>query len=223
MRRKAPPAGQDPSRRMDFQLRRYNIRRMSLLATYARWLAPALALWLGSLPAPAAAEEPAARLRVPGIDAACRADANQRARTELRLQAIEWIEDPAKPAAPSGGGTHAATRIELAGRARSPSGPVSLTANCTYAKGRPAAVSVRARPAPALDLSGAAPFPTPPHDVTAPLGWAPAPGTSAEEPSPTVRLTPTLKEMPFDPLTNNARRQDFIGSHEFAIKLQTPF
>ena len=51
----------------------------------------------------------------------------------------------------------------------------------------------------------------------------PTPGTSADEPSPMVRLTPTLKEMPFDPLTNNARRQDFIGSHEFAIKLQTPF
>lgn len=195
---------------------------MSLPATHARWLA--LALWLGGLPAPAtvAAEEPTARLRVPGIDAACRADANQRARTELRLQAVEWL-DPAKPAAPPSGNTHAVTRIELAGRARSPSGPVRLWANCTYAKGRAAVVSVRAQPAPTLDLSGAAPLPVPPRDASAPQGLAAAPGTAADEPSATIRLTPTLKEMPFDPLTTNARRQDFIGSHEFAIKLQTPF
>lgn len=207
---------------MDFPERRYNIRCMRLPATQARWLA--LGLWLGGLLAPvtAAAEEPAARLRVPGIDAACRADANQRARTELRVQAIEWLEDPAKPAAASSGDSHAVTRIELAGRARAPSGPVRLWANCTYAKGRHAVVSVRAQPAPALDLSGAAPMPTPPRDLAAPQGLT-APGMSAEEPSPTVRLTPTLKEMPFDPLTTNARRQDFIGSHEFAIKLQTPF
>jgi hypothetical protein len=208
---------------VDFRGGRNNIRRMSLLATHARWLA--LALWLGGLLAPvtAAAQEPAARLRVPGIDAACRADANQRARTELRLQAVEWLEDPAKPAATPSGDTHAVTRIELAGRARSPSGPMRLWANCTYAKGRPAVVSVRAQPVPALDLSGAAPLPTPPRGVTAPQGLAAAPGTSADEPSPAVRLTPTLREMPFDPLTNSARRQDFIGSHEFAIKLQTPF
>jgi hypothetical protein len=208
-------------RLVDFPDRRYNIHWMSLLATYARWLA--LALWLGGMlaPLPVAAEEPAVRLRVPGIDAACRADAIQRARTELRLQAVEWIDDPAKPAAaPSS--SHAVTRIELAGRARAPSGPVRLWANCTYAKGRPAVVSVRAQPAPALDLSSVAPLPTPRRDVTAP-GLGTAPGTSAEEPGPTLRLTPTLKEMPFDPLTTNARRQDFIGSHEFAIKLQTPF
>ena len=192
---------------------------MSLLATHARWLA--LALWLGGLLAPAAAEEPAARLRVPGIDAACRADANQRARTELRLQAVEWIEDPAKPAAaPSD--SHAVTRIELAGRARSPNGPVRLTANCTYAKGRPAVVLIRTQPAPALDLSGIAPLPDP-RQATGPLAQALPSGSAAPEPSPTVRLTPTLKETPFDPLTTNARRQDFIGSHEFAIKLQTPF
>ena len=194
---------------------------MSFLASQARWFA--LALWLGIALAPmaAAAEDSAARLRVPGIDAACRADANQRARTELRLQAVEWFADPAKAAAgPSD--THAVTRIELAGRGRSTSGLVRLTADCTYAKGRPAVVLVRAEPAPALDLSGVAPLPTPPRHVTAP-GSAAAPGTAAEEPSPTMRLTPTLKEMPFDPLTTNARRQDFIGSHEFAIKLQTPF
>jgi len=196
---------------------------MSLLATHARWLA--LALWLGGLLAPlmAAAEDPAARLRVPGIDAACRADANQRARTELRLQGIQWLEDPADPAPASAGDTHAVTRIELAGRARAASGPVRLTANCTYAKGRPAVVSVRVQPAPALDLSGVAPLPVPPRGAATLRGLAAASGLSAEEPSPTVRLTPTLREMPFDPLTSNARRQDFIGSHEFAIKLQTPF
>ncbi|HWG79267.1 MAG TPA: hypothetical protein VN681_05805 [Stellaceae bacterium] len=190
------------------------------LPTRARWLA--LALWLAGLLAPATvvAEEPAARRRVPGIDAACRADANQRARAELRLQAVEWLDDPAKPAAAPSGDAHAVTRIELAGRARSPSGPVRLWANCTYAKDQPAVVAVRAQPA--LDLSGAAPVPMPLPDASAPQGLA-APGTAADEPSPTIRLTPTLKEMPFDPLTNNARRQDFIGSHEFAIKLQTPF
>ena len=207
---------------VDFRGRGDNIRRMSLLATHARWLA--VALWLGGLLAPVtvAAEESAARLRVPGVDAACRADANQRARSELRLQAIEWLEDPAKPARAASGDSHAVTRIELAGRARSPSGPVRLWANCTYAKGRPAVVSVRAQPAP-LDLSGAAPMPTPPRDATAPQEAGSPPEISAEEPGPTMRLTPTLKEMPFDPLTTNARRQDFIGSHEFAIKLQTPF
>jgi hypothetical protein len=193
---------------------------MSLLAPHARWLA--LALCLGGLVAPAAAEEPAARLRVPGIDAACRADANQRARSELRLQAVEWLEGPAKPAAPPSD-THAVTRIELAGRAHSPSGPVRLTANCTYAKGRPAVVVIHTQPAPALDLSGMAPLPTPPRGTAVPAGLATSPTLSTEEPSPTVRLTPTLREMPFDPLTSNARRQDFIGSHEFAIKLQTPF
>ena len=207
---------------VDFRDGCYNICRMRLLATHARRLV--LALWLGGLLAPVtvAAEEPTARLRVPGIDAACRADANQRARSELQLRSVEWLEDPAKPARASSGDSHAVTRIELAGRARSSSGPVRLWANCTYAKGRPAVVSVRAQPAP-LDLSGAAPLPPPQRDVTAPQGLGSAPDMSAEEPGPTTRLTPTLKEMPFDPLTTNARRQDFIGSHEFAIKLQTPF
>jgi hypothetical protein len=212
---------------VDFSDRRDNIRWVSFLAAHAarvRWLALGLcSLWLGDVlaSAPVAADEPA-RLRVPGIDAACRADADQRARSEWRLQAVQWIEGPAKvAAAPSE--SHAVTRVEISGRARSAGGWVRLTANCTYAKGRPAVVLIGTEPAPALDLSGVAPLPTPPRDVTAPQGLAAAPGTPAEEPSPTVRLTPTLKELPFDPLTNNARRQDFIGSHEFAIKLQTPF
>ena len=154
------------------------MHRMSFLASQARWLA--LALWLGIALAPmaAAAEDSAARLRVPGIDAACRADANQRARSELRLQAVEWFADPAKAAAgPSD--THAVTRIELAGRGRSTSGLVRLTADCTYAKGRPAVVLVRAEPAPALDLSGVAPLPTPPRGATAPPAARAGPGTSA--------------------------------------------
>jgi hypothetical protein len=88
--------------------------------------------------------------------------------------------------------------------------------------GRPAVVSVRSQPAPPLDLSGVAPFPAPPRAAAASAGQLAAPGAAAE-PSPSMRLTPTLREMPFDPLTTNARRQDFIGSHEFAIKLQTPF
>lgn len=211
---------------MDFRGGPYNIGSMDDRRTNAwrsRRLALALSpLWLGALMAPAlsAAEEPPARLRVPGVDAACRADADQRARSELGLRAIEWLPDPAKQADPPRG-ARSITRVEIAGRGRSPAGWVRLTADCTYAKGRLPEILVRAEPAPPLDLSGIAPLPSPP------LGPPPAqvspPGTAAAEPSPTVRLTPTLKEMPFDPLTTNARRQDFIGSHEFAIKLQTPF
>ncbi|HKW54059.1 MAG TPA: hypothetical protein VJO12_10220, partial [Stellaceae bacterium] len=97
------PAAPRSSRiaRVDLSDRGYNIGWMSFLATHAgrvRWLALALCpLWLGGVPV--AAEEPAARLHVPGIDAACRADADQRARTELRLQAVQWIEGPANPSA----------------------------------------------------------------------------------------------------------------------------
>lgn len=213
---------------MDIRSGCYNIGIMCDRRTDAwrsRWLALALyPLWLGALtaPGPSAAEEPAARLRVPGIDAACRADAEQRARTEMRLRAVEWLPDPVKEAGPPSS-ARSITRVEIAGRARSTAGWVRLTADCTYANGRLPAISVRTQPAPALDLSGVAPLPTPPAALGAPAPQLSSPDGSAGDPSPSVRLTPSLREMPFDPLTTNARRQDFLGSHQFAIKLQTPF
>lgn len=213
---------------MDIRSACYNIGIMCYRRTDAsrgRWLALALCpLWLGVLtaPAPSAAEEPGARLRVPGVDAACRADAEQRARSEMRLQAVEWLPSPVKDGgAPSS--ARSITRVEIAGRARSAAGWVRLTANCTYANGRLPAISVRTEPAPALDLSGVAPLPTPPAALDAPTPQLWSPDGSAGDPGPSVRLTPSLREMPFDPLTTNARRQDFLGSHQFAIKLQTPF
>jgi hypothetical protein len=211
---------------MDIRGRCYNIGIMCYRRTDAsrgRWLALALCpLWLGTLTAPSAAEEPPARLRVPGVDAACRVDAEQRARSEMRLQAVEWLADPAKQAGPPSS-ARSITRVEIAGRARSAAGWVRLTANCTYANGRLPAISVRTQPAPALDLSGVAPLPTPPAPLDALTAQMPSLDGSAADPSPSVRLTPSLRETPFDPLTTNARRQDFLGSHQFAIKLQTPF
>ena len=214
---------------VDIRDRRYNIRSMSCSATnarHARWLALALwPIWLGALlaPLPGAAEEPTARLRVPGIDAACRTDANQRARSELRLQAVEWVEAPTRPgAAPRD--APAVARVEIAGRAWSPGGWVRLTANCTYAKGGPAVILIRAQPAPPLDLSGVTRLsePASPSASNPPVAPVAPPGSAAAEAGPSVRLKPSLTEMPFDPLTM-AKRQDFLKDHLLGIKLQAPF
>jgi len=182
-------------------------------------------LWLGvlSAPAPSSAEQQDARLRVPGIDAACRADAGQRARSEMRLKSVEWLEGSAAPGA-SRGDAPAMRRVEIAGRARSAGGWIRLTANCTYAEGRPAAISVAAQPAPALDLSGIARLPEPPRQQEANAQTSPSSssGSASPEAAPAAHLKPSLTEVPFDPLTVG-KRQDFLKDHLLGIKLQTPF
>ena len=186
------------------------------------WLALASPFWLGALLGtdPSAAEPPDARGRLPGVDAACRADAGQRARSAMRLTSVEWLAGSAAAGAPQDD-TPAMTRVEVAGRARTASGWASLVANCTYAKGRPAAISLQVQPAPALDLSGIVRLPEPPQRQAANAPAAPSVST-ASEPTPAVQLKPTLKEAPFDPLTIG-KRQDFLKDHLLGIKLQTPF
>jgi hypothetical protein len=174
--------------------------------------------------APGAAQQPEARLAVPGVDAACRADADQRARTQMRLKAVDWTDGPAERRRAPQDDVHAITRVEIAGRARSAGGWVSLTANCTFAKGRPTAVSLQVQPAPALDLSGIARL----SDSLAPPGangqiaQASPAGSGSPEAGPAMRLKPSLTEIPFDPLTA-AKKQDFLRDHLLGITLQAPF
>jgi hypothetical protein len=172
----------------------------------------------------AAQQQPAARLAVPGIDAACRADADQRARTQMRLKSVEWTDGTAERRAAPQDDVRAVTRVEIAGRARSAGGWVSLTANCTFAKGRATAVSLQVQPAPALDLSGIARLAeslTPP-DANAQIVQAAPAGSGSPEAAPAVRVKPSLTEIPFDPLTA-AKKQDFLRDHLLGIKLQAPF
>jgi len=182
-------------------------------------------IWLGVLlaSAPSWAEQQAARLRVPGIDAACRADAEQRARATMRLKSVEWLAGPAAPGAAQGDAP-AMRRVEIAGRARSAGGWLRLTANCTYAEGRPAAILVDAQPAPALDLSGIARLPEPPkrQEANAQTSPSSSPGAASPEAGPSAHLKPSLTEVPFDPLMIG-KRQDFLKDHLLGIKLQTPF
>lgn len=185
------------------------------------WLALAAPLWLGVLLAgPSAAQSQDARARVPGIDAACRADAGQRARSAMGLDSVEWRAGPAGARVE---GDAAMTRVEIAGRARSARGWIRLTANCTYAKDRPAVVSLNVQPS-ALDLSGIASLPQRPQSLDATVAtsaWS-SPGSASSEASPSMQLKPSLREVPVDPLTIN-RRQDFLRDHVLGFKLQTPF
>jgi hypothetical protein len=212
---------------VDIRRRRYNIPAMSdRVMDPARllWLAVAGPLWLGALLAagPSAAEPQEARGRVPGIDAACRADAGQRARSAMRLDSVEWLAGPAEARAARGDAA-AMIRVEIAGRARSAGGWITLTANCTYAKDRPAAISLNVQPS-ALDLSGVVRLPQPPKQLEANAPTAPSSslGSGSSEASPSVALKPSLTEVPFDPLTIG-KRQDFLKDHLLGIKLQTPF
>jgi hypothetical protein len=188
------------------------------------WLALAGPLWLGALLAagPSAAEPQDARARVLGVDAACHADAWQRARSAMRLDSVEWLAGPAEARAAQGDAA-AVTRVEIVGRARSAGGWIRLTANCTYAKDRPAAISLNVQPS-ALDLSGITSLPQPPKRPGANVATSASssPGSGSSEASPSVQLKPSLREVPVDPLTIS-KRQDFLKDHVLGIKLQTPF
>lgn len=188
------------------------------------WLALASSLWLGALLAagPSAAEPQDGRARVPGIDAACRADAGQRARSAMRLDPVEWLAGPAEARAAQGDAA-AMTRVEIVGRARSAGGWIRLTAKCTYVKDRPAAISLNVQPL-ALDLSGIARLPQPANqlEANAPTSPSSSPGSGSSEANPSVQLKPSLREVPVDPLTIG-KRQDFLKDHVLGIKLQTPF
>ena len=174
--------------------------------------------------APSAAQEPPARLVVPGVGAACRADAEQRARTQLQLTPVEWAEATAERRVAAHGDIPAVVHVEIAGRARSVGGWISLTADCTFAKGRAAAVSLHAQPAPALDLSGIARLSESlaQPGANAQIAQASPTASGSLKSGSAVRLKPSLTEIPFDPLTA-AKRQDFLRDHLLGIKLQAPF
>lgn len=196
-----------------------------ITANALRFLVIGSATWqlcLAASWASTSAQQPAVRLMVPGVDAACRADADQRARTGMRLKFIEWADSPAEPA-DAQRDAQAITRVEIAGRARSASGWVRLTADCTYAKGRPATISVHVQPEPALDLSNITRLSAPPPGANTQISQLASPsGSGSSEPTPSLRVKPSLTELPFDPMTQ-ARKQDFLTSHQFGIKLQAPF
>jgi hypothetical protein len=211
---------------MDIRGNRHNIPCMMarITANAVRFLIIGAAMWQlcpETSWASTSAHQPV-RLMVPGVDAACRADADQRARTGMRLKFIEWADGPAEPAEAQRD-AHAITRVEIAGRARSANGWVRLTADCTYAKGRPPTISLHVQPEPALDLSNITRLSAPQPDANTQISQLALPGGSgSSEPTPSVRVKPSLTELPFDPLTL-ARKQDFLTSHQFGIKLQAPF
>ena len=140
----------------------------------------------------------------------------------MRLDPVEWLAGPAEARAAQGDAA-AMTRVEIVGRARSAGGWIRLTANCTYAKDRPAAISLNVQPL-ALDLSGIARLSQPAKqlEANAPTLPSSSPGSGSSEANPSVQLKPSLREVPVDPLTIG-KRQDFLKDHVLGIKLQTPF
>ena len=189
-----------------------------------------------------------AKKGVPELVAACLVDAEDRARADGKLEAIEWTapDHSASVVKEKGSAAHGNapdTKVEINGIGRDDAsgGWAPLKAQCAYRKGRLSRVALDTVPAPT---------PKPPLDlhlnppVNAPTGSSDAAAANA----PTVRtqpvtnppvamaqpnrtdnrressrtIRPTLSELPAD---TPIREQppDFIRNHRFGVELRSRF
>jgi hypothetical protein len=210
----------------------------------AAWLAAIIG---ASAAATAQAADPGARWHrieryaksgVSATIAACLVDAEDRARAEGKLGAIEWtapdraasVSTTAKPAtrrAPD-------TRVEVdgVGRDEATGGWTPLKARCAYREGRLTTVAIESLPPPStqppsLDLGLKPPVDATTGSESAALAGAPSGGESSASSrtgnggGSASSLRPTLRRLPVD--TPIREPQNFLSDHRFGVELKSRF
>jgi hypothetical protein len=214
-------------------------------------LAAALIAAAGTSVAAAQAADPGARQHrieqyaksgVPATVAACLVDAEDRARTEGKLGAIEWtapdrgasVVTTAKPAARSAPDTR--VEVDGVGRDDASGGWAPLKAQCAYRKGRLATVALTplppSAPAAPLDLDLKPPVDASTESENAALAGAPSDAGSSPPVAPPSRsgsdggsarsIRPTLQHLPADTPVREPP-PNFLRDHRFGVELKSRF